>query len=100
MIKLYVLNKNEILNLDNNKWTFAEIAGKVDEECIELVEALTSFDQEHIAEEALDVIQVAMGLLDKLSCGDMDLKKEIEIHNAKLKGRGWEFKKTLEVRQV
>lgn len=99
MFKLYVLDKNERLNLDNNKWTSAKTR-KVEEECIELLEALTGHNQEHIAEKALDVLQVVIGLLDRLSSRNMDLKKEIEIHNAKLKGRGWEFKKTLEVRQI
>jgi NTP pyrophosphatase (non-canonical NTP hydrolase) len=100
MIKLYVLDKNERLNLDNNKWTFTEISKKLREESFELREALVGYNQEHIAEEALDTIQVLAGLLDKLSNENMDLKKEIKIHNAKLKGRGWEVKKILEVRQI
>ncbi len=100
MIKLYVLDKNERLNLDNNEWTFEGIADKVREESFELREALTCYNQERIAEEALDVMQVVIGLLDKLNNGNMDLKKEIAIHNAKLKGRGWKFKKILEVREI
>jgi len=100
MIKLYVLDKNERLNLDNSKWTFKDISRKLHEESKELREALTLTDNEHIAEKALDVIQVVIGLLDKLSNGNMDLKKEIEIHNSKLKGRGWELKRTYEIKQI
>jgi len=100
MFKLLILDKNERLNVNKNEETFAEIAGKVDEECIELIEALTSFDQEHIAEKALGVGQIVINLLYRLSNKKVDLNKEVAIHNAKLKGRGWELKRIYEIKQL
>lgn len=100
MFKLLILDTNERLNINKNEETFTEIAGTLDEECIELIEALTGFDQEHIAEKTLCVGQIVINLLYRLSNKKVDLKKEVAIHNAKLKGEGWELKKIYEINQL
>jgi hypothetical protein len=98
MIKLLVLDRNEKLNIDKSTESFSEIAHKIGEEYRELIAEMPGYeyDLNNIAEEALDLVQVLIGLLDKLP----NLEEEIKIHNAKLKGRGWKFKKIYEIRQI
>lgn len=100
MIKLLILDRNENLNINKNEETFIQIARKLHEESNELVEALTGYNQEHIVEEALDVIQVTINLLDRLSSRKLSLEKQINLHNMKLIGRGWTVKKEFEVKQI
>jgi len=99
-MKLFILDTNERLNIDKSKKTLVEVAEKLKEESKELVEALHCTDLEHIAEEALDVIQVTMNLLDRLESKDLSIEKQINLHNMKLIGRGWGLKKMLEVREI
>lgn len=51
-------------------------------------------DSYKLAGELMDVIQVAVGALDKLDGedGDADIDVICQNHKSKLKGRGWEFK--------
>jgi len=101
MVKLLILDKNERFNIDKNTETFAEIVKKFREEYIELTEALNKgTDIDHIVEEALDVLQLSVNLVDRLSCKDMSLEKHINLHNLKLIGRGWEIKREFEVKQI
>lgn len=101
MIKLLILDKNERLNIDKNTETFAEIIKKLNEEHEELIEALEQgTDIDHIVEELLDGIQVKANLVDRLSSRDLSLEKQINLHNMKLIGRGWEFKKKFEIKEI
>jgi NTP pyrophosphatase (non-canonical NTP hydrolase) len=52
---------------------------------------------ENLASEVFDVIQMCVGMLDKLST-DIDIEKANKKHFFKLKGRGWKFKKILLVK--
>lgn len=71
---------------------------KVEEESTELVEAIKEKDPAHIAEEALDNIQVSIGVLDKLYClGLIDIQQAIDKHNKKLVDRGWNHKAVVKV---
>lgn len=70
---------------------------------IERVAYIGDTDEEdllHIAEEALDNIEVCIGILDKLEQID---KKIIEkanlLHVKKLASRGWQFKTILECKE-
>lgn len=70
---------------------------KVDEESLELVEAIGEGDLEHIAEEALDTIQVCIGILDKLYHQGIDIQQAVDKHNRKLVGRGWAHKAVVKI---
>lgn len=87
-MKLMVLNKNDNWGLHK---------AKVYEECLELVEAIKEEDNVHIAEEALDIIQVAIGVLDKLHHEKIDIQQAIYKHNKKLADRGWDAKAVIKV---
>ncbi len=98
-MKIPVLKKND---------SWEEHQEKVVEENFELFEAIENLIVDvkkehilHVAEEAFDVIEVALGILDKL---EQEHKGIIEkanlIHIKKLAGRGWSFKKVLEIREM
>lgn len=87
-MKLMVLDKKE-------KWGMHK--AKVYEESLELVEAIKEGDNAHIAEEALDVIQVTIGVLDKLHNEGMDIQQAIYRHNKKLVNRGWKEKAIVKI---
>lgn len=87
-MKLMVLNKNDNWGLHK---------AKVYEECLELVDAIKEGGNVHIAEEALDIIQVAIGILDKLNHEGIDLQQAIYRHNKKLADRGWNAKAVVKV---
>jgi len=100
-MKILILDTNERLNIDKKTETHIELAEKVKEECKELIEALHGTDMEHIVEEALDVLQLSVGLMDRAcSCKGLSLDKQINLHNMKLIGRGWDYKKMLEIQEV
>lgn len=70
---------------------------KVDEEASELIEAIEEGNVSHIAEEALDNIQVSIGILDKLYHEGVDIQGAVHMHNKKLVGRGWKHKAVVKV---
>lgn len=70
---------------------------KVDEESTELIEAIKEGNVSHIAEEALDNIQVSIGVLDKLYHEGVNIEEAIYAHNKKLVGRGWKHKAVVKV---
>nr|WP_053341125.1 MazG nucleotide pyrophosphohydrolase domain-containing protein [Clostridium botulinum] len=79
----------------NKKDTWEKQADKLLEETKEVLEAIQEKDKEHIAEEVLDVIQVAIGMLDTLEEEGYSLKKMICKHLKKLRKRGWKTKKLI-----
>lgn len=79
----------------DDRWNMHK--SKVYEECIELADAIKEGDKDHIAEEALDNIQVAIGILDKLHQEGVDIQKAISMHNKKLNDRGWKHKRTIKI---
>ena len=88
-MKLMILDKNE-------RWSLHK--SKVYEECLELVEAINSDDRVCIAEEAFDIIQVALGILDKLQHEGVDIQQAIHTHNKKLINREGSIKQLLRFR--
>ncbi|RMD05064.1 hypothetical protein D9O40_00820 [Clostridium autoethanogenum] len=78
-----------------DKWK--EHEKKVNEESEELVEAIKEGNTTHIAEEALDNIQVSIGVLDKLYHEGMNIEEAIFTHNRKLVNRGWKHKAVVKV---
>lgn len=87
-MKLMVLSKED-------KWK--EHEKKVNEESEELVEAIEEKDAAHIAEEALDNIQVNIGILDKLYHDGVNIEEAVHTHNRKLVNRGWKHKAVIKV---
>lgn len=87
-MKLMVLAKKD---------TWKKHSEKVEEEALELIEAIKEKDPVHIAEEALDNIQVSIGVLDKLCHEGVDIQQAIYRHNKKLVDRGWDHKAVVKV---
>lgn len=79
----------------DKKDTWEKQASKLLEETKEVLEAIQEKDKEHVAEEVLDVIQVAIGMLDTLEGEGYSLKHMICTHLKKLKKRGWKSKKLI-----
>ena len=107
MIRLFVLCGNYKLGVDKDIELRGDIADKVDEESFELREAINREDRErtlesreHVAEEALDNIQLSINILDRLKREGLDIDHAVNLHNLKLIDRGWTFKKMLEVREA
>lgn len=95
--------KLPVLQKDDNWEKHLE---KVEEESLELYEAIEALSYYenitvnqllHIAEEALDNIEVCIGILDKL--GKEITEKANVNHIKKLAERGWKFKAVLEIRE-
>ncbi|KRQ86033.1 hypothetical protein ABG79_02165 [Caloramator mitchellensis] len=90
----------ELLVLKKENETYSDIFNKLVEEVMEIkteIEAieLEVGEKEKLIAETLDVIQVCIGLLDKLSHEGVNIRKAIEKHNLKLLQRGWRYKKVL-----
>jgi len=92
-MQLMVLSHNP--NINNNKLTLKDFAKKVKEESDELVKAIEEGDIDHIAEEALDNIQINIAVLDKLESQGLDIKQAVNKHLKKLKSRKWRYKKMI-----
>ena len=97
-MKLMILKNNESLCIDKNKETFEDILKKYQEESIELKEALQSGDDLQIAEETLDVIQICIGILDKLNSKEINVGQLVKRHNKKLVMRNWKEKGVIQIR--
>lgn len=87
-----VLEKEEIFIKHFEK--LLEEVGELHEE----VGINTYVNKEKAISEALDVIQVCIGLIDKLEPNNAGIEKAVNAHFEKLKGRGWKFKKLIELR--
>lgn len=84
-----------VLKKDNE--TYFNLFNKLVEEVIEVREEMIAYKKENLVSETLDVIQVCIGILDKLEQDGIKIKKEIEKHNLKLLQRGWRYKKVLHI---
>lgn len=91
-MKLMILGKNKITGLTKSRETFTELKEKHLEEANELKEALEEGIYRNIAEEAMDQIQVCIGILDKLASLGLNIDQITKRHNKKLVIRGWEEK--------
>jgi galactokinase/mevalonate kinase-like predicted kinase len=89
--------------------SWGEHLDKQQEESEELREAIVKVayleeynekNLQHIAEEALDNIEVCIGILDKLEQIDKRIVKKANAnHIKKLLERGWKFKKLLTIKE-
>lgn len=48
----------------------------------------------------MDVIQVCIGILDKLEQEGLDINKMVDKHNTKLLERGWEYENVIHINVV
>jgi len=72
-----------------------DISAKVREESLELQNAIKFGDHESIVDESLDVITVCLNAINQQVKWGVDIKFAIELHQQKLKDRGWEAEKVL-----
>lgn len=77
------------------KDTWEKQASKLTEEVLEVLDAIQENNKEHVAEEVLDVMQVAIGMLDTLEEEGQNLKHMLCKHLKKLRRRGWKSKKLI-----
>ncbi|WP_129598776.1 hypothetical protein [Anaerophilus nitritogenes] len=92
--------------LKNNR-DITELKEKLEEEKIELEKEIDSFEKcrneenaGNIVEEALDVIQVAVGVVDIiLENYPKETREKFKEHLPKLHNRGWRFKKILSIEE-
>lgn len=97
-LKLMILDRNikTLENNDNDSWE--EISNKLEEEYHEVQEAIREgSDKLQIAEELIDVIQVAIRGLVLLAKEGFDINKLFSRHNKKLVNRGWKEKKIINI---
>ncbi|MBC2581649.1 MazG nucleotide pyrophosphohydrolase domain-containing protein [Clostridium sp. DJ247] len=85
-MELMVLDKDESWNLHK---------ARVYEESLQLVKAIKEDDKAHIAEEVLDNIQVAIGIIEKLYQDGIDIQQIVHRHNKKLVNKGGKAKATI-----
>jgi len=97
VIVLPVLDKNE---------NFLQMMDKLNEEVEELEEAILNYqangrkELDHLIEEIFDVIQVAVGMLDKLKNEEgVKLDEKSQEHLVKIINRSWLIKKVLNIRE-
>ncbi|MCX7903257.1 MAG: hypothetical protein N2486_01990 [Caloramator sp.] len=93
-MELLVLKKD-----DDNVSILNKLNEEVDELSNELFKSIMDNvnNKEEMAAEALDVIQVCVGLLDKLEQEGLNIRKAMEKHNLKLLNRGWQYKKVIRI---
>ncbi|GIW49183.1 MAG: hypothetical protein KatS3mg079_659 [Caloramator sp.] len=96
-MELLILEKD-----DSYTDMFSKLHEEVEEVSTEIIKHATEKEdtKEKIAEETLDVIQVCIGILDKLEKEGIDIAKEIEKHNMKLLRRGWRYKEVVHLTRV
>ncbi len=82
--------------LDISKYTTLEELNKLQEEVQEFKVALLLDDEDNMLEEALDVIQVLINILNRYELTDY-LEEALFIHKKKLMSRGWKLDKFIEL---
>lgn len=97
-LKLMILDRNikTLENNDNDSWE--KISNKLEEEYLEVQEAIKEDSSKlHVAEELIDIIQVAIRGLVLLAKEGFDINKLFSRHNKKLVNRGWKEKKIINI---
>ena len=97
-LKLMILDRNikTLENNDNDSWE--KISNKLEEEYLEVQEAIKEDSGKlHVAEELIDIIQVAIRGLVLLAKEGFDINKLFSRHNKKLVNRGWKEKKIINI---
>ncbi len=82
--------------LDISKYTTLEELNKLQEEVQEFKVALLLDDEDNMLEEAWDVIQVLINILNRYELTDY-LEESLYIHKKKLMSRNWKVDKFIEI---
>lgn len=97
-LKLMILDRNVKTAESNDNDSWDKISNKLEEEYQEVQEAIRErSDKLHIAEELIDIIQVAIRGLVLLAKEGFDINKLFSRHNKKLVNRGWKEKKIINI---
>lgn len=97
-LKLMILDRNIKTSESNNNDSWEKISNKLEEEYLEVQEAIREdYDKLHVAEELIDIIQVAIRGLVLLAKEGFDISKLFSRHNKKLVNRGWKEKKIINI---
>lgn len=101
-LNLPVLQKDDSWEEHSNK--LFEECKELDKEIWDKSNDITERTEEEkslsIAEETLDVIEVCIGILDKLEQDNKGIVEKANLnHVRKLVERGWQFKAVLEIRE-
>ena len=79
--------------LDISEISLATEVDKLTEETHEFINAISNNDIENTIEEAFDIFQVVINILDKCDITTENLEEGLEKHTEKIIGRGWKIKK-------
>ena len=82
--------------LDISKYTTLEELNKLQEEVQEFKVALLLDDEDNMLEEAWDVFQVLINILNRYELTDY-LEESLYIHKKKLMSRNWKVDKFIEL---
>lgn len=97
-LKLMILDRNIKTAETNDNDCWEEISNKLEEEYLEVQEAIRErSDKLHIAEELMDIIQVAIRGLILLAKEGFSITQIFSRHNKKLVNRGWKEKKIINI---
>lgn len=96
-LKLMILDKNIKTSENNDNDSWKAISEKLEEEYLEVQEAITEANREHIAEEIFDIVQVAIRALVLLSKEKFSIEQLNRKHNRKLISRGWKEKSIINI---
>lgn len=86
-------NKIQFPILDISEISLATEVDKLTEETHEFINAISNNDIENTIEEAFDIFQVVINILDKCDITTENLEEGLEKHTEKIIGRGWKIKK-------
>lgn len=84
---------NKFPVLDITHISLAIEVDKLSEETHEFINAISNNDIENTIEEAFDIFQVVINILDKCDITTENLEEGLEKHTEKIIGRGWKIKK-------
>lgn len=84
-------HENQRFKKGKQDWTIKDQIKKVQEECLEIIEADAQNDQKHFAEENLDLLFATITQLHKSHLTGTEIKFAVETCLAKFQKRNWLF---------
>jgi len=94
-MQMMVLDRSKQLEIDNSIANWDCFMEKFGEEGCEVYRAIENKDMVNLQEELFDVIQVCIGMLDKLDREGLSFRNGLNKHHKKLVSRGWTSKKMI-----
>ena len=96
-LRLMILDRNIKTSESNYNDSWEKISNKLEEEYLEVQEAIREADRAHIAEEIFDLLQVSIRALVLLTKEKFNIEQLNMRHNKKLVNRGWKEKKIINI---